>query len=424
MDPLDSRLKRARELISSASYFRILTHYDVDGVCSAGIVAGYLRDLGKKFHVSFFRNSNKDTLWNAIKESDYVILTDMGSGFVTELKGNIIVLDHHEPVGDNDEIVHINPHLFDIDGSREATATTMAYLLANDEKYAHCLAAGVLGDKEYVPGVGPRGLNRQLLEAANVKTKIDLTLYGNVADAIFYSVEPFYPGLSGNMENVKNTLNALGISPEKDVSALTEEEKVKLGSYLSLTLIEHSKIPDAGMHIVDVDFEVENKSIRRLTDLIDAACRTDNQSIALGYVLGANEYLDKMEVMLRDYRSGVIEGITDLLEHTFSMSHVQYFYAKSSYLGSTLATIATMHLLDPNKVTLSLYVEEKVTISARVHMNLADKVNLGVIMRKVSRALGGDGGGHDVAAGASIPVGKENDFIKMVNDEVEKSLSE
>ncbi|NPA74602.1 MAG: DHH family phosphoesterase [Euryarchaeota archaeon] len=422
MDSLEQRLQRARELIERGDYFRILTHYDVDGVCSAGIVAGYLRELGKKFHVSFFRNSNKDTLWDAINEGKYVILTDMGSGFVQELQGNIIVLDHHTPVGDNEEIVHVNPRLFGIDGSREACATTMAYMLANDKKYVKCLAAGLLGDKQYVPGAGPVGLNKKLLEEAGVNPVINLTLHGNVADAVFYSVEPFYPGLSGRMDRVKKVLAELGIDSGKDVEELTEEEKYRLGSYLAYVLVRQSEIPDAGMRIVDVDFNIDG-SVRRFTDLIDAACRTDNQSVALGYVLGVHEYRDRMEVMLRDYRGEVIEGLYEVLKNLFTLDHVQYFYAKSSYLGSTLATISSMYLLNPNRVTLSFYVGDKVSISARAHSPLAEKVNLGEIMRKVSRELGGDGGGHDVAAGATIPVGKEKEFVKRVNEEVEKSLS-
>ncbi len=422
METLEQRLQRARALIEEGDYFRILTHYDVDGVCSAGIVASYLRDLGKKFHVSFFRNSNRDTLWDAVREGEYVIITDMGSGFVNELNGKVIVLDHHEPAGDNEEIVHINPHLFGLDGSREATATTMAYLLANDKKYVKCLAAGLLGDKEYIQGEGPQGLNKKLLEEAGVSPSVELTLHGNVADAIFYSVEPFYPGLTGRMDAIKKALGALGIAPEKDVSSLSTEEKVRLGSYLAMVLVEKSKIPDAGMRIVDVDFDIGG-SVRRFTDLIDAACRTDNQSVALGYVLGVREYLDRMEVMLRDYRGKVIEGMYDLLDNLFTEGHVQYFYAKSSYLGSTLSTIATLYLLDPMKVTLALHVGDKVTVSARAHSTLAGKVNLGIIMRRVARAVGGDGGGHDVAAGASFPRGKEKEFISLVNDEVEKSLS-
>jgi RecJ-like exonuclease len=43
------------------------------------------------------------------------------------------------------------------------------------------------------------------------------------------------------------------------------------------------------------------------------------------------------------------------------------------------------------------------------------ELNLSEIIRKAAESVGGIGGGHKVAAGATIPKGKEDEFIKKFN---------
>ena len=423
MDTLDNRLDKARKLIEEGDFFRILTHYDVDGVCSAGIVALYLQEKGKKFHISFFRNMNRDEILKIVKNEEYVIITDMGSALINELDGKVIILDHHQPPGDSDKVIHINPHLFGYDGAIEATATTMAYLLADNEEYAHCFLAGILGDKQYLQNIGPVGLNKEIINKIKIEPQFDITLFGNIGDALFYSVEPFYVGLSGNREGVKKSLNMLGIDPGKNITDLTDEEKVRLGSYLSLNLVKHSKIPEAGKYIVDLDFKFGG-SIRYLTELIDAACRTDNQSIAMAYILGEQENKERMEILRKDYRAEVIEEMYNMLDNLKETKYIQYFYTKSSYLASTVSSIATIYLLNPSKATLALHIDvDTISISARLHRSMSDKVNIGKIMNKAANVVGGRGGGHNVAAGANIPIDSEKQFLEIVDKEIEKCIS-
>ncbi len=420
MRGIEERIKDARRLIEKGEYFRILTHYDVDGVCSSGIIADYLLSKRKKFHISFFRNENKDEMKNIADGEDFVIMLDIGSSIVNELEGNIIVLDHHKPPGDADKIIHINPHLFGYDGAHDACASTLAYMLVNDKKYMKFFLAGVFGDKQYIGGFS--GLNYEILKNAGIEGKVDLVLQGNLLDSIVYSTEPFFPGLSGKRDSVESLLKKLGISPNKEVSSLTEDEKIKIGSYLAMNLVKNSKVPSAGRFIVDIDFNIDG-SIRYLSELLDSACRTDNQSVALGYTLGGRGYLERMEVLRKKYKSEVINGVYDMLENIFELPYLQYFFVNNKYLGSSISTIASIYLLDPNKAVLSLYVDNMVHISARVNKKMTSKVNIGEIMKNIAGKLGGNGGGHNIAAGATIPKGSEDRFIELVNEEIEKSLS-
>lgn len=417
---LQKRLEKARELIEEQTEFRILTHYDADGICSAGIIARYLKDRGKRFHISFFRNVDREKILAIVEQEENVILTDMGSSMVDELTGNVIVIDHHKVSTDNESIVHINPHLFGYDGARDACASTLAYFLVNDPILAPYALAGIFGDKQYIGGL--TGLNRELVERLSLKIRRDLVLSGNVLNAVTYSTEPFFPGLSGRKENVEKMLEKLKIPPSKDVENLSEEEKTKLGSYLALNLIKNSKNPNAARYIVDVDINLGG-SVRYLTELIDSAARTDNQGIAMSYILGNKSYLERMEVLRKEYKSKVLKALYNILDNLFQKGRITYFFVEDGYLASTLATITSIYLFPPDRVIVAFYNDKMTHISARCSQQLGKKVHLGDILSSIASKLGGYGGGHSVAAGATIPRDREQEFLELLQQEIEKSLS-
>ena len=50
-------------------------------------------------------------------------------------------------------------------------------------------------------------------------------------------------------------------------------------------------------------------------------------------------------------------------------------------------------------------------------------VNLGVIMNQASNNFNGSGGGHNIAAGATIPFDQKDNFIHLVNEMVEYQIN-
>ncbi len=63
--------------------------------------------------------------------------------------------------------------------------------------------------------------------------------------------------------------------------------------------------------------------------------------------------------------------------------------------------------------------ENTVKASSRATKALiANGLNLGAIMKKAADLCGGIGGGHKIAAGASIPKEKINEFLVAVGEEV------
>ena len=66
--------------------------------------------------------------------------------------------------------------------------------------------------------------------------------------------------------------------------------------------------------------------------------------------------------------------------------------------------------------------ETKVSVRGS-HTLTAEGLDLAAVMREAARAVDGDGGGHDVAAGATIPTGTQEDFIETADEIVGEQLS-
>ena len=67
--------------------------------------------------------------------------------------------------------------------------------------------------------------------------------------------------------------------------------------------------------------------------------------------------------------------------------------------------------------------DDGVKVSARANRELTDRgLDLSFIMKKASELVGGYGGGHNVAAGATIPEDKKEAFLDIVEDLVSAQL--
>jgi RecJ-like exonuclease len=68
--------------------------------------------------------------------------------------------------------------------------------------------------------------------------------------------------------------------------------------------------------------------------------------------------------------------------------------------------------------------ETKTKISARgTHTLTRNGLDLSQVMGEASKAVGGKGGGHNVAAGATIPAGREAEFIEAADIIIGEQMS-
>jgi RecJ-like exonuclease len=92
----------------------------------------------------------------------------------------------------------------------------------------------------------------------------------------------------------------------------------------------------------------------------------------------------------------------------------------------TIASIGlSVELLDNSKPVIGMSrLHNDIKISGRTTREMVSKgVDLGSALRDSSNNFGGQGGGHDIAAGAMIPFESKDNFLHLVNEMVEYQLS-
>ena len=223
-----SIFKKASETIQSYSKdtrVRVVSHYDADGITSAAIICKALYRSGYNFHASLMRNPFDKGLERISKEdNEIVIYSDMGSGQIETIEKmdfKSIIIDHHQPLKKKTEqnVLQINCNYYGINGSYEACGATLSYLFAKalDKKntdLSSLAVVGASGDKQYIGGF--RGFNKEIIEDAikngSIEEKTTIKLPGeNIYESLYYSIDPYYSGISGNKKEIETLLEKIGI---------------------------------------------------------------------------------------------------------------------------------------------------------------------------------------------------------------------
>ncbi|HEX9341464.1 MAG TPA: DHH family phosphoesterase [Thermoplasmata archaeon] len=433
------RAQRAVDLVDAASRIRVFCHYDPDGTTSASILARALMRRGKRIHASLAHALDRASADRLLAESnELLVVSDMGSAqldLLERLPYPVVVLDHHKPVRDSEAIVHVNPHQHGIDGAREmcgATTTWLFTLLLDDRNWdlAGIAMAGAIGDMQAVGGFV--GLNGALFaEAADRKIVVperqlalrDLPL----SKAIARSVRPYFRGLSGRPEASAAFLKKAGFDSDVSVRQLEPAARRKLTSVLALHLVENGAAPEALDTLVEDRYWIEPDQIyaQDLEAYVNSCDRLGQEGLGMAVCLGDREALGKAEGLLDQYTSRTLGYLTGLeREGLYTKKHIQFFYCDDPSLAGSVAGTGMQFFFDQARPVIALSVLDGHTkVSARgTRDQIASGVDLAVALREAAASVDGNGGGHNIASGATIPKGKEDKFVGMVDEIVGRQI--
>lgn len=421
--------------VPSSSRIRVVSHYDADGISAAGILCNALYRAGYDFHATLMRNPFTKGFDRLKKErNELIVFSDMGSGQLETIESlgcKAIILDHHQyhSAQTSQDIVQINANLLGFDGNYDASGATLSYLLATtldqaNEDLAALALAGATGDKQFIGGV--RGLNKIILETALQKgiltEQTSIKLCGeSIADALYYTIDPYYPGLSGNKEAIDALLEKLNLQKTTPLPQVPPKTMLQIQSYLLFLLMRAGCQPNIlDMTIRKRFLSKHGWELERFADLLDACGKNGYRSLGLSLCLGDGAVWDEAVMIEKQYKQTILDGLT-LLEQggVLEKERMRYFYAENSSLGGVIAGIAANYILDEKKPLFSLarkQADDEVHVSCRGNQKLvAQGLDLGVAMKMVAGELGGYGGGHKIAAGATIAFDKEQEFLEKVN---------
>ncbi len=428
----------AEKMLSSESTVRVFSHHDADGIAAASILAKALAREDREFHLSIINGINEEiTKWIGKERDELVVFLDMGSGDaerLASLDADVIVLDHHTPRESPEKVLEINSHRYGIDGTTEASGSSMAFLQAlainpKNSNLAHLSLVGSTGDRQHVGGF--TGLNAKIARMGEkeglISSKEGLNLKNSpLINAISGSCDPFIRGLSGREDRVRHLLKELGIDEGKRPSELDEDEEKRLGSLLLLRLLKQGCRPDIADELITMRYIITSLGIyvSEIADYMEATSKKDaGTGVALG--LGDEEAMYRAKEMAEEYAEELMKALLTLEKNgAREMGHIQWFWSYSSEVASAQAGIGMQYLLNQEKPVFCLTELERnrMKISARGTRYLVSKgLDLAEVCRAASK-FGGSGGGHNIASGCTIPADKRKEFLKTADEMVGRQI--
>lgn len=437
--------KKASEIVLSTSKnsrIRVVSHYDADGITAAAIICKALHRAGYDFHATLMRNPfDKGLQRVSEEENELIIFTDMGSGqleYIENMSAKSIIIDHHQLVKKEtaEHVFQINANQCGINGNYEASGASLSYLVAKyiDERnidLSPLALVGITGDKQYIGGI--RGFNKTVLNEALenklVEEKTGLKLYGSTLfDALYYSIDPYYSGLSGDKEGVLDFLKKLGLKQDAKLDDLDAKIMKKINSYLLYILIKkgcEKNILDTVIRKRYWMISLFNCELERFADLLDSCGKGGNRGLGLSVCFGDKKSYEHAVALEIDYKKRILEELVSLdSKGAKEKNSFRYFYSKDSSLGGVVCGIASNFIFDIEKPLFSIVRNnDEIHVSCRGNQYLVEKgLDLGLAMKEAANKLKGHGGGHKIAAGATLNSDKEEEFLEIVDDIISKQL--
>lgn len=439
LEKLINLAKNAAEKIRKHSFVRIVSHNDADGLSSAGIMAHALLRDGIRFQLSIAGRLDEAVIGEINRSSsrgELVIFCDMGSGqpeLINKVAADVVVLDHHKPVGQSHARAVVNAHTVGIDGATDISASGTCYLVAREINasnvdLAGLAIAGAVGDRQLFRTANAFILE-EALKANVVSVRRGLKVGdGDLTDVLTYSTEPFLD-ITGYPEKVGEFLSQLGLSG--NIEELPEEAVIKLVNAVALKLARQAS-PEAVEAVIGEVLLLNRELVKNVYDFIAVLSTCGKQKIyglALAICLRDHEVVDAALSLTKEHDKKLTMDIRENVEKIQKGKNIWYITTADAVSTGNLASTVVRYL-HPELPFICVNESEGILkVSARGTRELVSKgLDLSFALREAAQAVGGNGGGHNVASGASVPLGSAEEFLsiadRIIGDQLRKPVKE
>lgn len=457
-------LRNAANALMRARSVTVVSHIDADGITAGAIASQTLSRLGILHELHFEKKIAPETVEQINSDpADIVWVCDLGSAYMSMFTRNgIIVTDHHTPdpkwrsgqtsIDSFGVAYNINPHLYGVSGSYAVCGAGMTYLLSRtidpaNKDLAYLAVIGAIGDFQDTRESGLISWNdiilKDAVEAGDVECSTGLRYFGRFTRPLIQFLqygEPAVPGLTGDcgaclalFERYEIQLNDSN-GAKRSWADLQESERMVitdeiLGSAASdddrrnlfgeiYTVLRYG--PKTGL-----------RDAKEFATTLNSCGRYDDAETGARICMGDIDALKDAEHNRREHRKNISYALSYVKDNHLlrRRKHVQYFDAGSSIRETVVGIVAGMVLssseADPHLPILAFAeADDGVKVSARASKELTrNGLDLSKMMCQCAAAVGGFGGGHNVAAGATIPKGMEEVFLDKVEEMMESGLS-
>jgi single-stranded-DNA-specific exonuclease len=363
---------------------------------------------------------------------------------------------------------HVNPLLVGLDGATECSGAGATYAIARalgersveeDPSLSlapeHAIQPGSepdprnrdLGALAIVGAVGDRQQEDGELVGANVdiaaeaetagvlETETDLSVYGTqtkpLPQLLAHADEVRVPGVATDRNAAARFLDGLDLDLRADGewrrwAELTAAERQTVASELCQRAIGRGVPADRIDAMVGTAYTLAGeepatqlRDASEFATLLNATARYERSAVGLAVLLGdRGDALEAATDLLAEHRRNLSRGVRWVEEQGVTVeSNCQWFDAGKEIPATIVGIVAGMAVgadgVDPSIPILAFADDDgEVKVSARATGGLVRRgVDLSAAMAEAAAAVDGSGGGHTVAAGATIPDGTVEAFV-------------
>jgi single-stranded-DNA-specific exonuclease len=343
---------------------------------------------------------------------------------------------------------------------------------ADNRDLAALAVVGAVGDMQATDS-GLVGANREVVaegvEVGVLDERKDLALYGKqtrpLPKLLEYASEVRIPGISNDQQGAISFLKGLDIDTHDGDDwrrwvDLSDEERQTVVSALLQRALRSGVPPGKAERLVGRTYtltrEAEGTELRDASEfstLLNATARYERADVGLAVCLGdRGEALERARRLLANHRRNLSEGLDVVKERGVHgqederTEYLQWFDAGTEIRETIVGIVAGMALgvegVDSDRPIVAFArktggseseadgtggseSEAEKKVSARGTGRLVGRgLDLSVVVGEAARAVGGDGGGHDIAAGATIPADEQTAFLEHADRLVGEQLGE
>ncbi|MHA2358160.1 MAG: hypothetical protein ACXABK_05280, partial [Candidatus Heimdallarchaeaceae archaeon] len=324
-----------------------------DGIAASGILMRCLKNLELGSH-AFFTNDTSN-IQSRVKKFSYTTfffigfqLVDIPTLITEDGENSIFLVNNELNLFKEREKIKARINLFGLVEFKipknSVSNAGLVYFIAAEieedyQKYSGLAVIGGLSNKQ----VNPKnqeliGLNRIILEEGKESQYLNVTKGTRIAGresqpihlALKYSINPYFPGLTGNESACTSFVSRIGI-PMRDqednwrtIASLSSKETKKLNDALISLLMEDNSQPVTDIYkligpIYILSEETKKNQTRNAEEflwLLEGASQLKLYSLALAIVLGDRENLyDKLIRELSSYHGKSTQAIEEIIQN-------------------------------------------------------------------------------------------------------------
>jgi len=451
---LDVAQEVKKKVIEEGTSTLIVASHDADGISSASILSSTFLKNDVTFHIKIVEYLDGEIIENISNTSyDIIFFLDIGSEskklLIKHIRNkSIIIIDHNQTQELKDYVIELNPYNFGLDGSRDASSSSLTYILSRyidptSVEYSPLAIIGSLGDKQ------DKGEKSSLLlinkiaqddaiKLGLLKISLGLRLFGLHAKPLVKclesTVDPILPGLTGNENACQAFLKRIGIplvASGKPIyySDLSEDNRRKLAKGLIKYLLSMGYSAKEAESILGYNYYLTREDpssplydAREYATLLNACGKMDKHYIGLALGLGYRDKVLRYAIeTLKKYRKIISSSIENVIQNqrhytkTFrNLVVIDYGSEVPPKIVSSISRIFSTSLPIFRKPYIVISAGET-NVRLSVITIIEDTPHLGNVVSKIASSLGGKGGGRKHIAEAVLPRKNFESFLKRLN---------